>query len=78
MTFDDWEQWEERPRPIIEFSMTARDIADAVLKQPPSTPERFAKLARLCETQTKLDAVVALLPDEMRAGIVDGMRGRVK
>ncbi len=58
--------------------MTARDIADAVLKQPQMTSERFRKLARLCETQAKLDAVVALLPEEMRAGIVAGMRGLVK
>jgi hypothetical protein len=59
-------------------AVTARDIADAVLKQPPTTSERFRKLARLCETQAKLDAVVALLPEEMRAGIVAGMRGLVK
>jgi hypothetical protein len=58
--------------------MTARDIADAVLKQPPADPLRFRKLARLCETQSKLDAVVALLPEEMQAGIVAGMRGLVK
>jgi hypothetical protein len=59
--------------------MTARDIADAVLKQPQFTSsERFKKLARLCETQAKLDAVVALLPEEMRAGILAGMRGLVK
>ena len=58
--------------------MTARDIADAVLKQPPADPLRFRKLARLCETQAKLDAVVALLPEEIGSAIVNGMRGWMK
>ena len=57
--------------------MTARDIADAVLKQPPADPKRFEKLARLVGTAAKLQAVVELLPYEMRAGIVAGMRGKV-
>ncbi len=78
MTFDDWEESDDRPRPVVELTMTARDIADAVVKQPPTDVVRFQKLARLVETQAKLDAVVALLPEEMRAGIVAGMRGRVK
>jgi hypothetical protein len=57
--------------------MTARDIADAVVKQPPTDRVRFEKLSRLVVTQAKLDAVVALLPEDMRAGIVAGMRGKV-
>ncbi len=58
--------------------MTARDIADAVVTQPPTDSVRFQKLARLVVTQAKLDAVVALLPEEMRAGLEAGMRGLVK
>ncbi len=78
MTFDDWEESDDRPRPVVEPYMTARDIADAVVTQPPTDPVRFEKLARLVVTQAKLDAVVTLLPEDMRAGIVAGMRGRVK
>ncbi len=57
--------------------MSPRDIALAVLVRPPTTPERFAKLARLVKTRAQLDALKALLPSEVAQSIEAGMRGRV-
>ncbi len=57
--------------------MTPQDIAAIVLISPPTTPERFAKLARLVSSQAKLEQVVALLPERLRVAITTGMRGRV-
>ena len=76
MDFGDWEGSSDVPDDL-GGDMTARDIADAVLKQPPADPKRFEKLARLVGTTTKMQAVVELLPYEMRAGIVAGLRGKV-
>ncbi len=57
--------------------MTPREIAQAVMVRPPTTPERCAKLARLVKTRAQLDAVKAYLPEDVAQSVESGMRSRV-